>query len=497
MQVLKKYVFLLMSLFLVGCKSAPVSMSSSSGQDTYYNESSYESFNLINNDSVKDGNFRVGMLLPLTGEAAKYGNGLKNASLMALDDVKADNLILQFYDTKSTSSGARIAAEAAINQNAQLIIGPLTSNAVKAIKDETSYRNVPVIAFSTDASVLQPKVYTMGLLVKEQVNRIIAYAASQGRSRFALLLPDDETGIAIAKAAVITAQQHGVKITRIAFYRPNTTDFAEPVKQLSDFSARSARLKRIKGSLGAQSGNINAQRALKRLERAQALGDVDFDAVIIPESGAKLKAALAMFGYYDIYSPKVRFLGTAIWENTDLSRETMASGSWFPALSRSHSNYFINKYGENFGEKPNSLYSLAYDAVALSAALAKKNETDINTAITSPEGYIGINGVFRLFPNGTNEHSLDVMEVSSSGDKTINQAPRRFTADSRLLMNEEIYVDSNYQAPYIFGKNKEAAEMAIYGQILSYENQPNSNTAQNSESEIVRKALKDLNVVIP
>lgn len=71
-----------------------------------------------------------------------------------------------------------------------------------------------------------------------------------------------------------------------------------------------------------------------------------------------------------------------------------------------------------FGEKPHSLYSLAYDAVALAASLSKKGNENLNSAITAPEGYIGINGVFRLFANGTNEHSLDIVEITENGDKS-------------------------------------------------------------------------------
>ena len=223
MQVLKKYVFLFAAFILAGCSSSNRTAPAITGYDTavmYENLNSYDSINLINRDVINDGNFRVGMLLPLSGEASKYGQGLKNAALMALDDVQNDNLILQFYDTQSTASGARVAVENAIAQNASLIIGPLMSTSVNAIKDETTYKDIPVIAFSTNESVLEPQVYTLGLLVDEQVNRIISYAASQKRSRFALLLPDNQTGIAIAPvASVVVAVDiqngHGREIGQI------------------------------------------------------------------------------------------------------------------------------------------------------------------------------------------------------------------------------------------------------------------------------------------
>lgn len=474
----------------------------SNTMSSYKEDNSTDSINLINQNIPNDENFRVGMLLPLSGEAAKYGQGLKNAALMALDDVNNDNLILQFYDTQSSSSGARVAAENAIDQNVRLIIGPLMSSSVNAIKDETTYKNIPVLAFSTDEKVLEAQVYSLGLLIDNQINRIITYAAEHNRSKFALLLPDNKTGIAIAKAALIAAQNNNVRITRISFYRPETTDFTESVKNLTDYKIRNARLKKVKGLLAnpAKNGSVNAQKALKRLDRIQALGDVDFDAVLISESGSRLKSAFAMFGYYDVYAPKVQFLGTSIWENTDLSKETMAKGAWYPALSRVHSEYFSNKYSEIFGEKPFSLFSLAYDAVALSSSLSNKTEVNLNNALTAPEGYVGINGMFRLFSNGTNEHSLDIVEVTENGDQVINPAPKKFSKNfPDDLNNNQLFLYDNFQAPLIFGKNPHDAQIAIFGKVLDEQFQPQYSSQNSAEDEmkIIRKTLKELNVIIP
>ena len=190
MQVLKKYLFILCGLWLSGCSSSvPENHPRITGSDAAFNEDAYASVSLMDNSlDMQDNNFRVGMLLPLSGQASEYGQGLKNAALMALDDVKADNLVLQFYDTKSTPSGARIAAENAIAQNAKMIVGPLMSSSVQAIEDETTYKGIPVVAFSTNTEVLRPQVYTLGLLVEEQVNRIIAFAASKGKKQSLPLL---------------------------------------------------------------------------------------------------------------------------------------------------------------------------------------------------------------------------------------------------------------------------------------------------------------------
>ncbi len=487
--MLKKFSLLMMALSLIGCSTT--SVSTKSGAETSSTDISEINFG-------GSSNFRVGVLLPLSGDAARYGQGLKNATMLALEDTKNPNLILQYYDTKSTPEGARTAITNALNQKAQMIIGPLKSTSLRAISDEAVSRQVPVIAFSTSEEVLKPNIYTLGLLVDEQVNRIISYAAGKGRSRLALLLPDNATGIAVAKAAVKSAQQNQVRITRIGFYQPNTTDFSDILKKMTDFNMRSGRMDQMKKTLQAQAeqGDENSQKALRRVSTHDTLGEVDFDMVLIPETGAKLKSAISMFGYYDVFSPDVKFLGTSIWENTRLNNESTIIGSWYPALSRNHSNYFANKYAFVFGEKPQTLYSLAYDAVALSNALARQNGSDLTGIITNSDGYVGINGMFRLFENGYNQHSMDIIEVRKTGDVVIDEAPKRFSDEDYGSKLNDVYITNDYQAPLIFGKDATVAQTLIYGQPLSYENQPNIYFSGEEEQASIRKSLQKMNVEV-
>ncbi len=461
--MLKKIGFLFICLGIAACSTSRDAVISSKGGTEAFNTDISEI-----NIAPMGGSFRVGVLLPLTGQAAKQGQGLRNATMLAMEDIRNPNLILQYYDTKSTPSGARIAVENAIRQKANLIIGPLMSSEVQAISSETIYQGVPVIAFSTAQEVLQPTVYTLGLLVEEQVNRIMTYAAQRGRSRFALLLPDNSTGSAVAKAAVKSAQKNNVKVTVIGFYPPETSDFSEIIKQMTNYSTRQGRLNSLKSSLQQQAsaGDENAASALQKLKTKEGLGDIGFDAVIIPESGAKLTSAISMFAYYDAAYPDVQFLGTSLWEAGHYNNESMIVNSLYPAISRTYSNYFAKKYSSLFNERPMSLYAFAYDAVALANELSKQNTDNLNQAITSPEGYSGINGSFRLFENGTNQHSLDIMAIKAEGDVVVDAAPRHFTDDGQDQILHSIDFNEYYQVPTIYGKDASAAQIMIYGAIL-------------------------------
>ncbi len=487
--MLKKISFLVAFGLLAGCRTT---VSTHGGTEVSNTEISEVNLGT-------DGNFRVGVLLPLSGDAARQGNGLKNATMIALEDVREPNLILQYYDTKGTPEGARIAVTNAINQKSKLILGPLKSSSVEAVAEQAKSHNIPVIAFNTGSNVLQPGVYTLGLMVEEQVDRIISYTAAQGRSRFALLIPDNKTGIAVARAAVKSAAKNGVKITRIGFYTPGTTDFSAVTKQMADYNTRTGRLQNLKAGLKSKvaAGDVSAAKVLERLNKTDTLGEVDFDTVLIPESGAGLKAAVAMFGYYDVYAPQVKFIGTSVWENTRLNTESTLRGGWYPALSRSHSGYFANKYTELFGERPSSLYSMGYDAVALASALSKKSGGDLNEIITNSDGYVGINGAFRLLENGQNQHSLDIVEVRPAGDVIIDDAPKKFDVSDMSETVGAFVPEPGYQAPRIFGKDTTTAQTLIYGRPLGLESQPLDYVSGSQEKEIVKEGLKKLNIVVP
>lgn len=484
----KKISFIFVCLMLASCASDKAF--DEGGADTYNTDISEIGISTTNS-------FRVGMLLPLSGADAKYGNGLKNASMIALQDINNPNLLLQYYDTQSSPAGARIAVENAINQRSDLIVGPLKSSEVQAISNETIYRGVPVIAFSTAQEVLQPTVYSLGLLIDEQVDRILTYAAKKGRKRFALLLPDNSTGGSVARAAVKSAKKNGVEITAIGFYVPGTSNFADIAKQMTNYDKRHDNVLKIKAKLQplADNGDAEATKALKKLETREGLGDVGFDALIIPESGAKLTSAISMFAYYDVIYPAVQFLGTSVWDLSRLNNEAMIIKSLYPSLSKPKDNNFANQYYAVFNERPSSLYTLAYDAISIANQLAQTGDENLNENITSEYGFDGLNGKIRFFKDGTNQHSLNVVEIMPSGNVTVDDGGKYF--ETIISPMQLVEIDETYKLPKIYGKDETLAQILIYGQPISYENLTDeTESTDEGDDEVVQKQLKDMGIYI-
>src|SRR5260221_12179942 len=74
------------------------------------------------------------------------------------------------------------------------ILGPLFALTVAPVAHAARARGVPVIAFSTDTNAAARGVYLLSFLPESDVDRIVSYAASQGRRSFAALVPDNAYG---------------------------------------------------------------------------------------------------------------------------------------------------------------------------------------------------------------------------------------------------------------------------------------------------------------
>ena len=91
---------------------------------------------------------------------------------------------------------------------------------------------------------------------------------------------------------------------------------------------------------------------------------------------------------------------------------------------------FAQRYRARYGQDPVRTATLAYDAVALVAALVKTQGPAgfSEQVLTNSSGFAGIDGVFRFRPDGTNQRGLAVMRVTSSGPQVISPAPKAFSA---------------------------------------------------------------------
>ncbi len=377
--------------------------------------------------AVDDGSIRVALLVPLTGPHRKLGQALRDAAEMALFDIGDERLMLLPRDTGGTAAGAREAAADAIAQGAHLILGPLFAQSAVAAAEVARPAGVAVVAFSTDRSVAGDGVYLLGFMVEEQVTRVVDHAYGEGLLRFATLAPDTPYGQAVVGALETAARDRGGVVSRLEIYPPTETELAETVKRLADYDERREELLEQRRLLEAREDSISKQ-ALKRLERLETIGEVDFDAILLPEGGGRLKSIAPLLAFYEIDPAVVRYLGTGLWDDPSLSSEPSLIGGWFAGAPPKLVKAFESRFAKTYGSKPERLASLAYDGLALTAALIRdRGVAGLGSYnLTNPAGFAGYNGIFRFRENGVVERGLAVIEVRKSGFKVISDAPTSF-----------------------------------------------------------------------
>ena len=128
----------------------------------------------------------------------------------------------------------------------------------------------------------------------------------------------------------------------------------------------------------------------------------------------------------------MQLLGTGLWEDPQIFNDPQLEGAWYAGPDPTGFRNFSGRYRARYGNDPVRTASLAYDAVALVAALVKTQgkQRFSEQVLTNSSGFTGIDGLFRFRPDGTNQRGLAVMKVSPTGGQIISPPPKDFAGSA-------------------------------------------------------------------
>ena len=370
----------------------------------------------------------VGLLLPLSGPNASLGQGMLDAAQLALFDIQGNRISLLPRDTHGSADGAVAAARDALDQGARLLIGPLTAPEVEAVKPVAAERGVAVLGFTTAVNVAGDGTYVMGLLPSEEVRRVVGFAHQKGAQRIAVLAPGSAYGQLVVDALKTAAQTEQVSVIDPVFFDPGAVDLAPSIRQLAHYDSRRAAIDQQRKQL-ANARDPASQETLRRLNEGLATVDLGFDALLLPEGGQQFKLLGPLLPQYGIDPNKVHLLGTGLWDDPALATEPQLEGAWYAAPDPNGRADFEKRFATLYGHPPPRLATLAYDATALAAALSRSPEgADFSTdALTNPNGFLGLDGIFRLRADGHIERGLAVIEIHKAGSTIVSPEPQSFS----------------------------------------------------------------------
>ena len=370
---------------------------------------------------------RAALIVPLSGPAAAIGRDLADAAQMALFDFALPAFELRIYDSGGFAQTARTATIRAQAEGARLVLGPLFSDAVAGTSSVSRPAGIPVFAFSNDRLVAGDGVYAAGFSPEAQIDRVVAFSARRGLSQFAALVPDDAFGGRMSAILSDAMARRGTGVAATAFYPGGVEALTQTVRTLARYDERVEALE-AERELLAERDDAFSKRALERLSTRDTLGEVGFEALMLPVGGEEVLQIAPLLAFFDVDPLEVKLLGTWEWDDPALGKEPAMLGAWFAAPPPAARARFVERFREVFGRTPDRLATLAYDGVALAAVLARGEVPDpyARARMENPDGFAGADGIFRLTETGAVERGLAVLEIRRDAPREIDPAPTSF-----------------------------------------------------------------------
>jgi len=345
------------------------------------------------------GQVRIALILPLSagGNAGVAGQAMRNAAEMALAEFNAPNIQLLVKDDTGTADGARLAAQQAVDEGCQLILGPLFAQAVSIVGQVARSRNIPVIAFSTDSNVASRGIYLLSFLPESDVVRIVQYAASVGKRSYAALIPDNPYGTVVEAAFRQDIGRRNTQLVALERYPHDKAGMAPVIQNVAQASARA-------------------------------------DVLFIPDGGDAVPDVVQAIVADGVNIKRLQLLGTGLWDDPRIYATPALDGGCYAAPDGVGYRNFSTRYRARYSQDPVRTATLAYDAVALIAALVKTQGAQPFTQqiLTNPSGFSGIDGLFRFRADGTNDRGLAVLKVGTSGAQIVSPSLRSFSGASGI-----------------------------------------------------------------
>jgi len=346
----------------------------------------------------------VALLVPFGSSESNHAilaTSLQNAAQLAVSDLDGVQIELRVYKTAGSADAAAAAAKRAADEGAKIILGPVFADAANAAGNAVSSRGISVLSFSNNTEIAGGNVFILGHTFENTAQRLVSYAASQGLGNVLVVHANNLTGQIGRKAVERAAAATGATYTGAASY---------------EFS---------------QQGVISAVRDI-----AQQVRNTDTNTLIFASDTAGALPILVQLLPENGIDPKeIKFMGLTRW---DIPTQTLSlgglQGGWFALPDPALAGSFRDRYVTAYGQPPHPLAGIAYDGVAAIGALLASGDTNplSRERLTQSKGFVGVNGVFRLMPNGTNQRGMAVVEIENNRIKVIDPAPRRFGAPAGL-----------------------------------------------------------------
>ena len=394
---------------------------------------------LINKRSVYS-RYTIGCLLPLSGPYKIYGNGALKGIQLAFNQFNAKNpersIKIIVKDTGSDSAESEVAVKELFEENVAAIIGPVITSG-SAAKAAQNYR-IPIITLTQKDNIPELGEYVFRNFITPgmQVKALVSYAAKElGLKSYAILYPDEKYGETFMNLFWDEVIAHKGKVVGVESYKPDGTDFADPIKKLVGlYYDVPEDLKNIDETAkekenGEATGNIietllsplddkSENWDIKESEESEAI--VDFDAVFIPDAPKKSGLIIPQLAFYDVKDTYL--FGTNLWHSDNLidmaykhAQGAIMPDGFFAESKSQNVKQFVDGYNEIFHQNPGFIEAVAYDTALILFQIVSRPDVRFRSVIKNElkriDGFKGVTGLTSFDNDGNAIKNLYLLQI--------------------------------------------------------------------------------------
>ena len=355
----------------------------------------------------------VGLILPLSGKFAAFGQKALDAALLALDlenqasDGAVPPMELFIEDSAGEPSGGKKAVEKLVMEDRVMgIIGTMAGDAAEEAARTAQALQVPLVTLTQKEAITETGDFVFrNFLTPPMIMKTLVHFAfmNMGMKRFAILYPDDPYGTEMMEAFWNEVEWYGGEVRGVESYEPNATDFSREIRALAGLPEK-------------KDGQ----------EEEKPSPVVDFDALFIPDTALKARLIAPQLAFHDITT--VQLLGSNLWntpdllqgETTYLQEAVFVDVFFLDSLSRAVRD-FVDRFYFAYGRNPAEIEALAFDTMKILLTLLEDDRIrireDLRDALLQLKNYPGVTGPTGFDEGGEALKKLFVLSIR--GDRII------------------------------------------------------------------------------
>ena len=300
----------------------------------------------------------------------------------------------------------------------KIFIGTLSIDATKLVKQYCD-RGILFFSFASDKNLAEDCTFLINFFPEDDLKALFNFFPSD--SKIALLYPENYYGYNISKIIDPIASKSKSLIINRASYKENLSNARESIKELGKYELRKYELERQKKILEKKNDEIS-KRALKKIQKFETAGNVDFTHLILPDYSIRLLEIAPLLPFYDVDPNKVQFVGTGVWDDKVFFDEPSLQGAIFSGIEESKRKDFFYDYEYIYQERPIRTATIPHDLMGVISYIVNQNmtfEAAFKFLNSSNIKFDGIDGKF-FFVNNSIFRELNILKIQDGKTKKLN-----------------------------------------------------------------------------